>query len=52
MADQHRKAVHQERRDGHPGQHHPPAVPQGIRHRHQLRFIAELSDEADSEADE
>ena len=38
--------------DADPGQHHPPAVAQRVRHRHQLRLVAEFGEEDDAETDQ
>ena len=34
-----------------PDKNHPPAMTQGVRHRHELRLVAELGEEHDPEAD-
>ena len=52
VPDRHRQAVHQERGDAHPGQHHPPPVAQRVGHGDQLRLVTEFGEEYHPEADE
>jgi hypothetical protein len=43
--------VDEEGGDRHSREHDPPPVSKGVRHRHQLRLVAEFGDEDDTEAD-